>query len=176
MKKFAVKAALKYTAGSAAHWSRALGGTLESTIKNATKPDLYVLPYIDTKNLRDHMLKFKEITMTHLGVSDMQTVPVQASMDATAVTGRMSSRKSNDDDWRLLYGVATHLPFQSHQIYLSKSDANHHTVINESTISIASLESCPGLLENGEIRKRTYYMVIILLPLVENPKPYCIGM
>ena len=49
--------------------------------------------------------------MHHLGVADLQTVPVQASMDATAVTGRMASHKSkSDEDLRVLHAVQVTYP------------------------------------------------------------------
>ena len=61
--------------------------------------------------------------MHHLGVADLQTVPVQASMDATAVTGRMASHKSkSDEDLRVVHALASHLPFQQHQIFINKKE------------------------------------------------------
>ena len=71
-----------------------------------------------------------------------------------------------------MYSVASHLPLQ---IFINKTEGLE-TIISNPNIRIASLESCPSLLETGAIRRGTYYMVIVLLPLVENAKPYCIGM
>ena len=90
MKQFTVKAALQFSTQSAAYWSRALGGILDSTIKKAVKPEILVLPYIDVDNLRKHMLKFKDIIKDQCGLNNVQSVPVQVAMDAMAVTGRMA--------------------------------------------------------------------------------------
>lgn len=38
------------------------------------------------------------------------------------------------------------------------------------------MEDALSLLENKVISRAKSYMVIVLVPLVEKPKPYCLGM
>jgi hypothetical protein len=48
-------------------------------------------------------------------------------------------------------------------------------LINQNILLINGLEVCGKLLDEGELERATSYMSIILLPLVVNAKPYCIG-
>lgn len=173
VKKFIIKTSLTHSFSSGLDFSIAIGGPLASSIKLACKPKVIIYPYLDVENIRAHFALFKEIVEKDLDLS-ISDIPVQASLDATAVTGRMQSRKSDvNDDERLLYGVKTHLPFQKTRITLNGSEGFKRT---KSNISIDCLQSCPDLLENNLISRGTYYTTIILLPLVEKPKPYCTGM
>ena len=82
-------------------------------------------------------------------------------------------RASKDEDLRLLYGVGTHLPFQQHCIHVNETD--DESVINSRNVCIASLEACSELIKEGKIRRGTYYMTMVMMPLIAEPKPYCIG-
>ena len=117
VKTFVMKSALKHSQRSALDWSTALGGPLKSTIKYGCSPKIIILPFLDLKNMHKHLHELKRITEKQLGISDMSNVPVQASLDTTAVTGNMSTRKSDDENGRLLYGTCR--LFQQARIHLS---------------------------------------------------------
>ena len=59
------------------------GWSLKSTIKYGCSPKIKILPFLDLKNMNEHLYEFKRITEKQLGISDMSNVPVQASLDAT---------------------------------------------------------------------------------------------
>ena len=176
-KTFVIRSALKHSQRSALDWSSALGGPLKSTIKYSCSPKIKILPFLDVDNLKEHLNEFKRIIVEQLEISDISKVPVQASLDATAVTGSMATRSSGDENGRLLYGLSTYRPFQQVRIHLSSSNTDQQIEFKETEecIIIDSLQSCNDLLESECISRGTSYVAILLLPLVEKPKPYCVG-
>ena len=122
-----------------------------------------MFPFLDEENLRAHLLEFKNILSNNLGRTDLSKVPVQASLDATAVTGRFSTRESNDGDDRLLYGVETSNPFKQVRIKIYDT-SNSAFESNESRITLNSLQNCPDLLEKKLIKRGKSYQAIVLLP------------
>ena len=123
-----MKSALEHSQRSALDWSTALGGPLKSTIKYSCSPKIKVLPFLDLKNMHKHLHELKRITEKELGISDMSNVPVQASLDTTAVTGNMSTRKSDDENCRLLYGTCR--LFQQARIHLSILNSRRQRVVS----------------------------------------------
>ena len=82
--------------------------------------------------------------------------------------------QSDDENGYVLYGPSTYHPFQQVRIHLSK-DKHLEFKKTKSCIIIDSLQSCSDFLESQLISRGTSYIAIILLPLLEKPKPYCVG-
>ena len=175
-KDIVVAHALKQSLSSAMDFSDCVGGPKRSTVKNACVPKVRILPYLDVSNLEDHLAHFKETMERVLGV-EMNEVPVQASLDATAVTGRVYSRAAlKEGDDRLLYGIAT--PggaFQKTGLSLSSDPNAGNCTINGHGITLHNLDCAPDLFEEGVISKATSYVAIVLVPLHPKARPYCCG-
>ena len=173
--------ALKHSLSSAANWSSALGGPRISTIKRACKPRINILPFIDSENLAAHIRQYKEILKKYNNVSDFSKVPLQVSFDATAVTGRFQSRKlqsrCSDNVDRIIYGVTTPSgPLQKTLINVETCDGRKHVAQDKSCICINGMENTLDLVEEGAISRAKSYMSIVLLALIPDSRPYCVGM
>ena len=106
IKTFVMKSAIKHSQRSALDWSTALGGPLKSTIKyNGCSPKIKVLPFLDMKNMYEHLHEFKRITEKQLGM-------------------QLQCRKSDDENGRLLHGLSTYHPFKQVRLHLSKYEQN----------------------------------------------------
>ena len=183
IKDHVVKSALLHSQHSAVDWSTALGGPRKSTIKSACKPANKILPYIDIDNMEQHILKFK-LMLGSLTTMNVEDIPIIAALDATAVTGRMFSRSSEGDklylerpDYRYLYGLAQkNGPFQQTRLVLEKVEGRKSLKLNDEFFMVNGLGSFDKLFAEEKIKRATSYMVIILVPLIEEPRPYAIGM
>ena len=113
VKEYTVASALKHSVASAVDWAKDFGGPRKTTITNMCKPKVKILPYLDDQNLKDHFESFKDMLKKLFGVVDFSKIPVQASMDATATTGRLHTRRSEGSEERVVYGLGT--PAGPHQ-------------------------------------------------------------
>lgn len=177
LKQQVVKSALKHNRRSATEWSSALGGPSRSTIDRSCRPEIQILPYLDEITLELHFIQFRRILAKSLGIplEDTINVPVIASMDATSVTGRMNTTADKLGGNRLLYGLQTDGPFQSSRISLN-SDSLKEMEKSPSEILVHGYDHASCLIDRKVLTRATQYMAVILLPLVEKPKPYCLGM
>ena len=113
LKEILVKHALKFSVASALSFSNSIGGPKKSTLKAACQAKVPILPYLDKNNLLNHLDVFKSILVgSYINdpdspVLDCSQIPIQVSIDATAVDGKLSTRQSDngDPDFRLLYGL-----------------------------------------------------------------------
>ena len=124
IKSFIVRHSLKHSTASALDISSAIGGPKKTMLKIACKSKIPILPYLDEDNLVKHMLAFRDMLVNKCGVplTDIAKVPIQASIDATAVSGKLATKSLNpDDDNRVLYGVVPQNgPMQKTSISLLK--------------------------------------------------------
>jgi hypothetical protein len=178
VKEFAVANALKHSLSSALEWSTALGGPKKTTIKNACVPPVRILPYLERVNLKAHFETFKEILRKYHKISDFSTIPVQASIDATATTGRLQSRDGigPSDDGRVLYGLNTSSPLQKTFLNHTAAEDEPDLVVNQTLIRLNGMENALQLLQDNKISRAKSYSCIILLALIPNSRPYCCGM
>ena len=81
-------------------------------IFSACQPKVKILPWLEPSQIQEHWKEFRETTLANLDIKDMSSIPVQVSLDATAVTGRVNSRGSQDssETRRILYGLSTDMP------------------------------------------------------------------
>ena len=113
--------------------------------------------------------------------TDVSEIPIQISIDATAVNGKLSTRKLEelDDRFRMLYGACsrTHeqplIKLEEDTEYKRKttsrpSHKDEWFIINGFSVAMA-------LLEEEKLHRAGSYLGVIVLPLVEKPKPYCLG-
>lgn len=187
IKEYIVKHALMYSHASALSISKSIGGPLKSTIKAACLVDVKILPYINEKNLNQHLevftktLKKSYIENKDCSIQDLREIPVQVSIDATPTTGKMSTRKMDgcQKGIRMLYGVRT----GTHQrpvISLEKLPDKPVFCVSKSRdvkqfLFINGLESVPQLLKEKKIHRVFSHITVVALPLVHNAKPYCLA-
>ena len=82
-------------------------------------------------------------------MDDLSGVPVQASIDATAVTGRLSTRKDKggQSELRILYGLATREgAFQQTKINVESSEI-HHLPYPEAVLLTNGMEAVCELIQ-----------------------------
>ena len=133
------------------------------------------------RNLAAHIRQYKEILKKYNNVSDFSKVPLQVSFDATAVTERFQSRKlqsrCSDNVNRIIYGVATPSgPLQKTLINVETCEGRKHVAQDKSCICINGMENTLDLVEEGAISRAKSYMSIVLLALIPDSRPYCVGM
>ena len=108
VKNHVVGQALKHDTPSAMKWSQAFGGPSYKTVTNACKAKVEIIPFLNDENLDDHFGIFVDkILVMRLGIakSSIGNVPMQVSLDATATTGRLHTRKSGEEGIRTFYDV-----------------------------------------------------------------------
>ena len=110
------------------------------------------------------------------GVEDFSKIPVQASMDATATTGRLHTRRSEGSEDRVVYGLSTPAgPYQKTSLIFNHEEPSC-VKVNPSGIIFNGMDTVLESFEDKAIARATSYNCIILLPLIPNARPYCIGM
>ena len=178
VKEFTVAHGLKHSLSSALQWSTALGGPKKTTIKNLCVPPVRILPYLERANLKAHFDTFKDILRKYHNITDFSTIPVQASIDATATTGRLGSRDGIGpcDSGRVLYGLNTRSPLQQTFINHAAVENEPDVVANKSLIRLNGMENVLQLLEDNRISRAKSYSCVVLLALIPNSRPYCCGM
>ena len=180
VKEYTAAAGLKHTMSSSIEWSSSFGGPRDRSVRNYCKPQVRVLPYIDRNNFLQHMDQFKSYLEKHNNISDFSRVPIQASFDGTAVTGRYQTRNNDDNvDDRIIYGVATSIPTQKTFVSVNDPDAERtgkRISKSREAIKIHSMEHTLELLDAGELARAKLYISIVLLPLIRNARPYALGM
>ena len=137
--------------------------------------------YPQSKEPAAHIRQYKEILKKYNNVSDFSKVPLQVSFDATAVTGRFQSRKlqsrCSDNVDRIIYGVTTPSgPLQKTLINVETCEGRNHVAQDKSCICINGMENTLDLVEEGAISRAKSYMSIVLLALIPDSRPYCVGM
>ena len=113
VRDYFVMHALKFSLASAAAMSSDLGGPGVSTLKQRSTPKIKILPYIEEENLSQHTAVLKDVLQksfindSSLSYSKLDDIPIQISIDATAINGKLSTRKLEkfDDKLRLIYGL-----------------------------------------------------------------------
>ena len=177
VKEHFVKYALKFTMQGAHDISAALGGPKLRTLQNACKATDKILPFLSEENIEDHFRAFKNILLEEFTSTSIENIPVQASFDATPVTGRLNTRNC-DKEFRLLYGIncPEEDPFMGTYIVLELDEAKGILLKSGDKVTINGLQSVTDLFRKNKITRATSYMVIILTALVDKPKPYCVGL
>ena len=115
LKDYFVLRALTFSTPSAAAMSRDLGGPLERTIRDSRNPEVEILLCINEGNLSKHSVVISDLyEETYINdpdapYTDISDIPIQISIDATAVNGKLSTRKLEelDDRFRMLYGACS---------------------------------------------------------------------
>ena len=107
----------------------------------------------------------------------MSSIPVQVSLDATAVTGRVNSRGSQDssETRRILYGLSTDMPTTQTWVRYFPQPGEPSFKKDTNSVTVNSIQAFPELVANGTITRCTSYMTIMAVPLIREPKPYCLG-
>ena len=170
---------LKHTIASAVEWSEALGGPKKSTVKKACEAKIKMLPFLDEELLVQHMLRFiEEVLIKKLNIKreDIGKIPIQASMDATATTGRFRTRKGEEDGDRIIYGVSTSRPTKKTFLSMAEREDGKRVTNNINEIRIHGMEYVLDLVDAGSVKRSSLYMTIVLLPLMPDSRPYCVGM
>ena len=116
-------------------------------------------------------------------MSDSSSIPIQVSIDATALTGRLSTRKlpGLKDGHCIIYGVlnGTH---EKPEIRLEENTELAELISKSPKRSkkeyfiVNGLSAVPKLIEEGSLSRSKSYISVIALPLVNNPKPYCLSL
>ena len=75
-----------------------------------------------------------------------------------------------------MYGLATREgAFQQTKINVESSEPNTPFTISRGRITVNGMEAVCELIQQQILTRSTQYSAIILLPLVEKPRPYCAG-
>ena len=180
IKDYVVGKALTHTISSSADWSEDIDGPGKSTITKTCGAKLKMPPYLDESILEQHMQRFiDEIFVKKLNYmqEDIGKIPIQASLDATATTGRFRTRKgSTDDGDRILYGVSTSRPTKKTFLSMEEREDGKRVTKRRDVLRIHGMEHVLDLVDNGLLKRSSLYMTIVLLPLVPYARPYCVGM
>eukprot|EP00116_Pleurobrachia_bachei_P001650 sb/3461912/ len=184
LKDLVASAGLQYSVRSAAYWSTMLGGPQVRTVEREVQDRLQVQPFLNKKHLKDHCLNFKKIMAQRYGFDNnaIARVPVIAAMDATAVCTRLGTKddkaavmKADKDSYRLLYGIETGGPFKEVRISPEHIPGEPSIFKVKGGKVINGLQECGKALKNGKVLRAGKYIAILLMPLVKEPFPYCIG-
>ena len=170
--------ALMHSQRSALDWSIAIGGPRGTSIKNACKADVKILPHLDIKNMEKHLLKFMKILKSSTKLK-LKEIPIIAALDATAVTGRLFTRAAEEEDGELryLYGLAQPGgPFQETWLRPEHMEEKPKLKINDGIIILNGIGFAEEFFKDGSLKRAGSYMIIVVVPLIEKPRPYAIGM
>ena len=186
IKELIIKHALKFSYAAALAISELIGGPLKSTIKKGCLVDVKILPYLCLKNMEKHLQVFIETLQSYIkdpnsNIKDIGKIPIQVGIDATPVTGKMSTRKVDglQENIRLLYGIHCRTN-QKPVISLEKIPDRPILSISKRRdrkqfLFINGMESVPQLMKENKIKRVFSYFSIVALPLVQNAKPYCLA-
>lgn len=121
MRELIYKHALMFSLAAAMELSKILKGPQKSSVKDACKASIKILPYVDEENMIDHLRLYKNILEKFHEVTSDQ-IPIQLSIDGTAVTGKISTRQVPDtsSDYRVVYG----LNLDSHTLPVMNLESN----------------------------------------------------
>ena len=179
VKDHVVGQALKHDTPSAVEWSQAFGGPSYKTVTNACKAKVEIIPFLNDKNLDDHFGIFVDkILVMRLGIakSSIGNVPMQVSLDATATTGRLHTRKSREEGKRTFYGVADPMPSKRTLLSVDEREDNVKLKNTRQELCVYGIENVLELEKDGLLTRASSYMSVIILPLIPGARPYCIGM
>ena len=115
-------------------------------------------------------------------VLDCSQIPIQVSIDATAVDGKLSTRKSDngDPDFRLLYGLnggCTQQPLIVLEEAVGKDLLKKSKPRDKEQFFIVNgMPAVEGLLKDKKIERASSYIAVMAIPLLKNPKPYCLAL
>ena len=135
VKDFTVCSALRFSTSSAAHWSEVLGGPSRRTIKRDSANRLQLPPFLSEDILTVQLRRFKETLCKQLDIASDEVIdiPCIAAMDATAVSGRVNTKKDKlTGSDTFVYGLETKHPFQEPRM---KTDFTTRTVLIYMTLS-----------------------------------------
>lgn len=179
VKDFVISQGLKHSLSSTLEWSSAFGGPKKSIVRAACRAQVKILPYLDEKNLDQHFEIFvhKVLVRHHnISIDNVASVPLQASFDATATTGRLYTRKSGIEGTRILYGLTASHPNQKTFLLNDIEDEDVKVSETREELLVYGMENVRSLEDSGKIGRASSYMSVVILPLISNARPYCIGM
>ena len=107
---------------------------------------------------------------------DCSQVPIQVSIDATAVDGKLSTIKMPGEDhtFRLLYGLnggVTQQPLIVREEVDDKEPLKKSKKHDkEQFLIIDSMPAVEGLLSEKKIERATSYIAVMAIPLLDKPK------
>ena len=179
MKDFVIWQGLKHSLPSTLEWSSAFGGPKKSVVRAACQAPVKILPYLDEENLDQHFEIFvHKVLIRHhnISIDNVASVPLQASFDATATTGRLYTRKSDIEGTRILYGLTVSQPNQKTLLLNDIEDEGVKVSKTREELLVYGMENVRSLEDSGEIGRASSYISVVILPLISNARPYCIGM